>query len=135
MLVSIVSYDSEGGEVTHRHCDSICCRVDNAAIEHDPFTTIPEGDNQVLFVNPFRYIIRGIGKSQSYWRVKGSSVRAKVISKTNDSGIRRWCRRVIIAWGLSGKFIFEVCFMWLSYAIAVFVISAIMARKRLFSGE
>ena len=43
--------------------------------------------------------------------------------------------RVIIAWGLSGKFIFEVCFMWLAYVIAISVISAIVARQRLFYGE
>lgn len=43
--------------------------------------------------------------------------------------------RVIIAWDLSGQFIFEVFYMWLSYAIAIFIISAVLARKRLFHSE
>ena len=31
--------------------------------------------------------------------------------------------RVIIAWGLSSQFIFEIAFVWLFYALALFIIS------------
>ena len=37
--------------------------------------------------------------------------------------------RVIIAYGLSGKLIFEVCFVWSFYAIAILLISAVLARR------
>ncbi len=37
--------------------------------------------------------------------------------------------RVIIVWGLSGRFILEVCFMWFLYALAIFVFSAVVLRK------
>ncbi len=37
--------------------------------------------------------------------------------------------RIIIAYGLSGEFIFEVCFVWSFYAIAIFLISAVLARR------
>lgn len=32
--------------------------------------------------------------------------------------------RVIIAWGLTTQFIFELAFVWLFYALAIFMISA-----------
>ena len=38
--------------------------------------------------------------------------------------------RMIISWGLSGKFIFEVCFMWFFYALAIFMFSVVVFRKR-----
>lgn len=41
--------------------------------------------------------------------------------------------RVIIAWELSGKFIFEVCYMWVSYAVAIAIVASIMVRTQLFS--
>ena len=38
--------------------------------------------------------------------------------------------RVIIAWDLSGQFIFEVFFIWILYAIAIFLISVLLAQKK-----
>ena len=40
--------------------------------------------------------------------------------------------RVIVAYGLSGKFIFELCFIWLTYAIAISLISAVLIRTRFY---
>ena len=37
--------------------------------------------------------------------------------------------RIIINWGLSGRFIFEVCFMWFLYALAIFTLSVVVVRK------
>ncbi len=37
--------------------------------------------------------------------------------------------RVIINWGLSGRFIFEVCFMWFLYALAILTFSVVVVRK------
>ena len=37
--------------------------------------------------------------------------------------------RVIINWGLSGQFIFEVCFMWSFYALAIFTFSVVVVRR------
>ena len=34
--------------------------------------------------------------------------------------------RVIIEWGLFGKFVFEVCFVWVFYALGIFVVSLVM---------
>ena len=48
--------------------------------------------------------------------------------------------RVIIHWGLLGpfkdtipasNFIFEISFMWLLYAIAIFIISMVVTRKHM----
>ena len=36
--------------------------------------------------------------------------------------------RVIVAYGLSGKFIYEVCFIWFFYAIAILLVSAVVAK-------
>ena len=37
--------------------------------------------------------------------------------------------RVIINWGLSGRLMFELCFMWFLYALAIFTFSVVVARK------
>lgn len=37
--------------------------------------------------------------------------------------------RVIINWGLFGRFIFEVFFMWFLYALAIFTFSVVVVRK------
>ena len=37
--------------------------------------------------------------------------------------------RVIINWGLSGQFMFEVCFMWFFYALAIITFSLVVVRK------
>jgi len=37
--------------------------------------------------------------------------------------------RVIINWSLSGRFLFEIGFMWLFYTIGIIIISVIVARK------
>ena len=37
--------------------------------------------------------------------------------------------RVIINWGLSGRLMFEVCFMWFLYGIAIFTFSVVVVRK------
>jgi len=38
--------------------------------------------------------------------------------------------RVIADWGLTGKFIFEVCLIWILYIAAVCIISVMMIRER-----
>jgi len=38
--------------------------------------------------------------------------------------------RVIIDWGLAGKFIFEVCLIWLFYATAIYITSVVVVRQR-----
>ncbi len=46
--------------------------------------------------------------------------------------------RVIIAWDLSGQFLFEVLFIWVLYAIAMFLISVLVAQKnpeQLYGGD
>lgn len=38
--------------------------------------------------------------------------------------------RVILDWGgFSSEFIFEICFMWLFYAIAMIIASTLIARQ------
>ena len=37
--------------------------------------------------------------------------------------------RLIIAYGLSGKLIFEVGFVWFLYVTAIFLISAVLVRR------
>ncbi len=37
--------------------------------------------------------------------------------------------RVIIDWGLFGRFVFEVCFVWFFYALAIFIFSLVVFRK------
>ncbi len=38
--------------------------------------------------------------------------------------------RVILDWrGFSGEFMFEICFMWLFYAIAMIIASTLIARQ------
>ncbi len=38
--------------------------------------------------------------------------------------------RVILDWeGFSGKFIFEVCFVWFFYALAILVVSLVVFRN------
>ncbi len=37
--------------------------------------------------------------------------------------------RVIINWGLSGRFIFEIGFMWFLYALAIFTLLVVVVRK------
>ncbi len=37
--------------------------------------------------------------------------------------------RVIINRGLSGRFIFEVCFMWFLYGLAILTFSVVVVRK------
>jgi hypothetical protein len=37
--------------------------------------------------------------------------------------------RVIVRWGLTAKYIFELAFMWLSYGLALFLISVIIQRR------
>ncbi len=37
--------------------------------------------------------------------------------------------RVIINWGLFGKFVSEVCFVWFFYALAILLVSLVVFRK------
>ena len=37
--------------------------------------------------------------------------------------------RIIFNWGLSGRLIFEVCFIWFLYALAIFTFSVVVVRK------
>ncbi len=44
--------------------------------------------------------------------------------------------RVIIDWGgLSGKFIFEICFMWLLYTVAMVIIFKATGQKTVSPGQ
>jgi len=38
--------------------------------------------------------------------------------------------RVIVAWGLTNQFIFELTFVWLFYSLAIFMISATVRAPR-----
>ncbi|UCH42334.1 MAG: hypothetical protein JSW16_05805 [Dehalococcoidales bacterium] len=40
--------------------------------------------------------------------------------------------RMIIAYGLSSKFIFELCFIWSTYTTAISLISAVLVRTRFY---
>jgi len=57
-----VSDDSEGGKMTYRSADGMCYRV-NSGNQVNPFIylLIPGSDDQILFSNALRYIIRVIG--------------------------------------------------------------------------
>jgi len=37
--------------------------------------------------------------------------------------------RVIVQWGLATKFIFELAFIWLSYSLALFLISVMIQQR------
>ncbi len=38
--------------------------------------------------------------------------------------------RVIIDWSVSGRFLFEIVFMWLFYAIGILITSVVVARRQ-----
>ena len=38
--------------------------------------------------------------------------------------------RMIINWNVSGRFLFEIVFMWLFYAIGILITSVVVARRR-----
>ena len=38
--------------------------------------------------------------------------------------------RVIINWSVSGRFLFEIAFMWLFYAIGIIITSVVVARRQ-----